>query len=368
MHSPELTGAGPLIDFCRLGSAQPSTHLPPRLRFIRSRSLFSLCLVLAVAPLIQAVVIPDGWDDAPYVERGKQHQTNLLYLKITGNDPVSGDFQGSVILSATYLNEYNVITAAHGFQYFPSGSQLSAELLTGSNSVTNRGASIPAFSFTVHPEYDPGRPGETPDIAILHLAKKLPGPSITITNAVDGEVVSEAGFGYSGSSATGLTYDRNSRGWDAPVENPPSSYPAPYYRATAFYPYIPLNGKGANRDSGGPVSKAGNPNQLIGIGMAQAGGMLTGSTIYLDLSHPIIKGWIDQHAPSGPPAAPILNSYSDGWISISGEPNRIYGIEASTNLANWVEIGEATNKTGTATFRDREASTVPSRFYRAVVK
>ena len=37
-----------------------------------------MVLTLLAATASHAVIIPDGWDDTPYVEFGKQYQTNLL--------------------------------------------------------------------------------------------------------------------------------------------------------------------------------------------------------------------------------------------------------------------------------------------------
>jgi len=53
-------------------------------------------------------------------------------------------------------------------------------------------------------------------------------------------------------------------------------------------------------------------------------------------------------------------------LSLTGQTNLLYAIEASTNLVQWTKIGVRTNLTGTAEFTDRAATNYPQRFYRAV--
>ena len=53
-------------------------------------------------------------------------------------------------------------------------------------------------------------------------------------------------------------------------------------------------------------------------------------------------------------------------LSLTGQTNLLYVIEASTNLVQWTKIGVRTNLTGSVEFADRAATNYPQRFYRAV--
>jgi len=54
-------------------------------------------------------------------------------------------------------------------------------------------------------------------------------------------------------------------------------------------------------------------------------------------------------------------------LSLAGQTNFLYVIEASTNLVQWTKIGVRTNLTGSVEFGDCAATDYPQRFYRAVV-
>jgi hypothetical protein len=311
------------------------------------------------------VIIPNGWDDAPYVAFGRQHQTNLLSLQIIAYDAASGAPILARNISAAYLNARFALTAAHNFEGLPQGALLTVSAGTGSNIQTNRGHVVSVLRHLVHPGRIPGN-DSTPDVVILCLASNLPGPAVTITSASVGEVLTEAGFGYHGSAATGVTWDANSRAWNAPADDiVPSTWSPTYYGATRFYPYIPMNGQGYARDSGGPLWKLGNSNTLVGIGIGASTAVAEdGFTIYLKLAHPDIKSWIEQNTS----LTPSLAIDADKRLSLTGNTNLLYGLEASTNLVDWQEIAVLTNTTGTVNFQDPNTTNFPMRAYRAVVK
>jgi hypothetical protein len=52
-------------------------------------------------------------------------------------------------------------------------------------------------------------------------------------------------------------------------------------------------------------------------------------------------------------------------ISLTGSPESVFSIEASSSLKDWVVIGTATNSASGATFIDADAPRWRSRFYRA---
>ena len=238
--------------------------------------------------------------------------------------------------------------------------------------MTNRGNVISVAKFIVYPTYDYLNPPDArngvyvPDVAILCLASNLTGPKVIITDATVGEVVTGAGFGYHGSASTGVSFDKNSRAWNVPVDSDLSSAFSPeYYTATKFSPYIPMNGQAYSHDSGGPVTKFGDQNSLVGINTY--GNPLvqeSGFTVYTKLSNPEIKSWIEQNTS----LTPRLAIATDKTITLTGNTNLLYGLEATADFAAWQEIAVLTNLTGTVSFQDTNPAAHPFRAYRAVVK
>ena len=51
-------------------------------------------------------------------------------------------------------------------------------------------------------------------------------------------------------------------------------------------------------------------------------------------------------------------------LSFLGDTGRVFAVETSTNLQNWIQTGTVTNATGTAQFHDPTAGEAPQRYYR----
>lgn len=341
--------------------------------FLRSQTVavgLALAVLFGFSESSFACLEPDGSNDALYLALGTQLGGGgpLLSLKVL----VPGVGVGYSGSSAAYYNSQYALTAAHVItglaQYNPT-----FEISTGSSYLTNRGTVVAVDRVIMYPGFDPNHPGNGPDIAIVHFATPLSGTNAVITNATGGEMLTEAGFGATctPSTAGSLAKDGNSRGWMAPVDpdyNIPvdAGYSGTYYLSTDFYPYCFMNGKGMSGDSGGPLlDGAGN---LIGIGVAQSGNTsFFGGTIYLMLAQPDVYSWIVQNTQIAP-LAPTLTIDANEIITLIGQTNQVYGIEASTNLTNWHEIGRATNLVGNVSFQDFQATNCSKRFYRAVVK
>jgi hypothetical protein len=73
--------------------------------------------------------------------------------------------------------------------------------------------------------------------------------------------------------------------------------------------------------------------------------------------------------PSGPAGSVTLflvyTPEGQGQVTVQGQPNRVYLLEASTDLLGWLPIDSKTaNGTGVAQFLDVEANIYPLRFYR----
>jgi hypothetical protein len=52
-------------------------------------------------------------------------------------------------------------------------------------------------------------------------------------------------------------------------------------------------------------------------------------------------------------------------LSLNGTPDPVYGLEASTNLLDWIKVAARTNTGGTVEYVDPKASGFQQRFYRA---
>ena len=53
-------------------------------------------------------------------------------------------------------------------------------------------------------------------------------------------------------------------------------------------------------------------------------------------------------------------------LTLTGQTNLLYVLEASTNLVQWTKLAVRTNLTGSVEFTDRAATNYPQRFYHAV--
>lgn len=67
-------------------------------------------------------------------------------------------------------------------------------------------------------------------------------------------------------------------------------------------------------------------------------------------------------------SAPARQTNGTMDVVINGEVGKVYGIEVSSNLVNWVLLSTQTNESGTVTFQDTNAPSYPQRFYRAYVE
>jgi uncharacterized repeat protein (TIGR01451 family) len=69
---------------------------------------------------------------------------------------------------------------------------------------------------------------------------------------------------------------------------------------------------------------------------------------------------------SGP--AVLSGSFSSGYfqLTVTGQPNTVYVVQASTNLTSWVSLSTTNSGTGTFTYTDTTTPAPQSRFYRTV--
>jgi hypothetical protein len=66
-------------------------------------------------------------------------------------------------------------------------------------------------------------------------------------------------------------------------------------------------------------------------------------------------------------SVPIGSGGVQMQLELMGDPNRVYAVQSSTNLTDWVTIGMcATDANGNATVTDPDADKYPARLYRVV--
>lgn len=324
---------------------------------------FVLVVCAAILPITVAkgCLRPDGADDGIYIAAGAALKTNLLWFKVL----VPGVGVGYRYGSAIYLNPQYALTAAHGvtdlLEYNPT-----YQVGTGPNYMTNAGTAVSA-TVLVYPGFDPNNPGQTIDLAIIHFANPIPGPRVVITNSSTNEILTHAGFGMYGTPSDGeFPKDGNSRAFSAQLSFVPPlvGYVTNYYCGTAFYPYIPLNGKALVGDSGGPVFDA--STNLVGMMEAQVGDSGDiGATLFLNLSQPEISAWIASNTVVSPPFSMSISIVAEGQLLVSGATNQTVELQASTDLINWTPIQQTVNSNGSVFFFDADATNFQSRFYRA---
>ena len=149
---------------------------------------------------------------------------------------------------------------------------------------------------------------------------------------------------------------------------------------SAQYPYaFETFGNNGSTPQDSSVTSTGNhslndlTNTVPGAATVYADILLTGSgSTFTGSDHyPIVGDYNVVVPPPATPAAPVLTALSYGadgtfQFELSSTTNTVFGIQASTNLANWVSIGSGTTDiSGLLHFQDTNAAGFPSRFYRA---
>jgi hypothetical protein len=66
--------------------------------------------------------------------------------------------------------------------------------------------------------------------------------------------------------------------------------------------------------------------------------------------------------------ASLGGTFSGGYfqLTVTGQPNAVYVVQASTNLTSWVSLSTNTSATGTFTFIDPTTPAPQQRFYRTL--
>ena len=243
----------------------------------------------------KAALIPDGASASAYINNANEMNGNLLWIESTYNGQ-------NFYSSAVRINSGYALTAAHVAPTGVAGLTLDA-VGTGSNYLLNPGTVDPIASYVTYPGYDFTLNG--PDISLIKLANPLPGAALNLGGSSVGEELSMAGFGQDGTPSTGLSPQNGDReAWNVIVDTIlPGGVSYDYYKDGAFDSSIgiPLNAKGANGDSGGPVFD-GSGNLVGIIDAGTTGNSAIGETVYLNLAQPQVQQWIQTNSTVPEPA------------------------------------------------------------------
>jgi hypothetical protein len=248
----------------------------------------------------KAALIPNGSDPSAYVNNATQLQGRLVN--------VTADYLGQLTVSSgVLLNSEYVLTAGHVAYSPPGTTGFSVSVNTSLNYVTTPGITDPVSKVTTYPGFDYTFNG--PDISILKLQTPLSATQLTIAGSSIGEQLMMAGFGQQGTPATGLSpTNGSSEAWNVIVDSGnPNNVSDQYYNDGEFASLlnIPLNGRGAPGDSGGPVFD--QSNNLVGIVVGGWGGTeAIGGTTYLDFGQPDVQQWIAANTVEVPEPGSLL--------------------------------------------------------------
>jgi hypothetical protein len=314
----------------------------------------------------EAVLMHAGASDADHINLGLAHSTHVLWVK--------GEALGAFYyFSAIRINDHFAVTAAHAVMHPDYGVFVPALIGDGPNRLVDPGNVRQIAAVKVYPTYSGASGYPQPDIAILKFTQPLSGASPTFAppqSIVVGQVVTAAGYGVPGFTDTGFRpEDGQLRGWDARIESETSHFNSQFYENTYFYPnsMISLNGRGSNGDSGSPVYDG--QGRLAGMNIGNTPGTLhfdpIGTTIFLDLTNPTVRAWIEANtAIPDPPNLAINVTSTTAQFNFSNMiPAREYRVMRSSTLGAWEEAHRFTAITTTGSWSE---ALVPGgrRFYR----
>jgi hypothetical protein len=319
-----------------------------------------------------------------YMDYGAQFQNSMVGIKrvSTANNGAFG------FVSGVQIDERHVITAAHAIDSATGFWPKNYLFVTMGSNLYSASTDVAIKRMSIHPSYTTGALGIGIDLVIFELDSVVPGRGVSIatSTAPNGQSLSFAGYGqHAVVDGTLQTLDGHLRAFDARSLDPSGIFDNYYYTAASASESGPLQGKGANRDSGGGVYYQ---NDLVGIMIAVSGGTSSvGFTTFLDLTRPEIRSWIAEFRASSVGGAlgfrlADLNITPAGGGQGPRVSGKVHGgaglgsirIEACSTLgtgAVWETLGTLTlDQSGSATSADLldnrpEAVTATRTFYRA---
>jgi hypothetical protein len=318
-----------------------------------------------------------------YMDYGAQFQNSMVGVKrvSTANTGAFG------FVSGVQIDERHVITAAHAIDSATGFWPKDYLFVTIGSNIYSASTDVAIKRMTIHPSYT-GVLGTGIDLVIFELDSAVPGRGVNIASsaAPNGQSLIFAGYGQHALTDGPLQpVDGNLRAFGSLAINPTSQFNNDYYNAGNDDPFGFLQGKAANRDSGGGVYFN---SELTGLMVAtEFGTSSLGYTTYLDLTRPEIRAFIAEFRASsvggalGFRLAEINITPTSGGQGprVSGKVHGGAGlgsirIEACSTLgtgAVWETLGTLTlDQSGSTTFADLldnrpEAATATRAFYRA---
>jgi hypothetical protein len=255
---------------------------------------------------------PDGTDGSLQRALGRKlsgvitpEGGGTVAIRIMIKSPTSPTGLGIVWGSATIIDEYNVVTAAH---HFTGRDVVSIDVRTGPNFRTDPGTIHKVEKWHVNPAYvnDASR-GRELDIAMLNLATPMNTlrPKFSTGRPAVGSQVALCGFGRDGTPSGGLrpsaTGDplAGTSEVDSDLSAIVSGQSPELYVGTIFWRTgVPGALRAAPGDSGGTVFVLNEQSRVLSIaGMIVSTSIPINSvfTFFLDLTLPTVRNYIDIH-------------------------------------------------------------------------
>jgi hypothetical protein len=337
--------------------AEQDTHKSPSSCFDQLQSTAANAIVHSARALTAAFLLgaetktegglyPDGTDGTRQLALGKKllgpitpEGGGTVYIEYTFDNPAAPSGRSTGRCSGAIYNSKTIISAAHPFLHAtfldPSGIKPGALLPnlkitvgTGTNFRTDPGARYTVSKITTNPKFfQSSDRASTFDLSVLVLEEEIPNTlsaNLSTNRPTVGSQVVLAGFGRSGTPNTG--YIPLSDGFpragnseiDPGIAVTASGQSSDFYLGTIFRNQTanPSGLRAAPGDSGGPVFVLDAQGKVLNLaGLVVSGPPSTQSSFsyFLDLTAPIVRNFIEQHAASPETPLPNLNfSIRDG--------------------------------------------------------
>ena len=283
---------------------------------------------------------PDGTDGSLQRALGRKlsgvitpEGGGTVAIRIMIKSPTSPTGLGIVWGSATIIDEYNVVTAAH---HFTGRDVVSIDVRTGPNFRTDPGTIHKVEKWHVNPAYvnDASRDREM-DIAMLNLATPMNTlrPKFSTGRPAVGSQVTLCGFGRDGTpsgglrpSATGDPLAGTSEIFQSSVVSTSGQSPELYVGTIFRRTGVPGAMRGGPGDSGGAVSELDEQDRVLSIaGMIVSGSISINGvfTYFLDLTLPTVRNYIDIHKKKVDVRLAISHSSDGVLVTWPPAPNNV---------------------------------------------
>jgi hypothetical protein len=285
----------------------------------------------------------------PKVDGSPGFDGGLVSVTMTQRDPATGAQVKRLIASGIILNNYYILTSAHGAIFAKQNpTTVTTTIDWSTNCLVTNPSAIQAFEVAVYPGWTNENKYSVPDIAILKLKRPIVEggmevePTFAIKKPSNGAVLTIAGYGVSGYSQATQFDDGQPRAGNGITKT--SSSDLLGYSTESYFSIsssaVNLEATpvmvGANGDSGGLVMER-STGAIAGM-MVASTKTLPGRTIALDLSAPLVQSFIKATVKPVIPTDLSLQ-VKDGSTTFTW-PSGYSGlvVQKSTDLTTWEDL------------------------------